>query len=152
MGAVASCGLQLYQFGYTISIPLFEGRLQEVKSARVHEISSTSVNLFATFSLQIFLHNYAGSWRPISFYDRVKYNSDGGMHTLCLLDIKVCWALLLLIHCIKSSSSQMNRNKFILAVILTAFSKLLPTTIQNYCFLSFVRFMNQTITPCRLGS
>lgn len=55
MGAVASCGLQLYQFGYTVSIPLFEG-----------------------------------SWRPSSFYDRIKYNNFGGMHTLCLLDIKVC--------------------------------------------------------------
>ena len=54
MGAVASCGLQLYQFGYTISIPLFEGE-----------------------------------WRPASFYDRIKHNKSGGMHTLCLLDIKV---------------------------------------------------------------
>lgn len=25
MGAVASCGLQLYNFGQTVSIPLFEG-------------------------------------------------------------------------------------------------------------------------------
>jgi diphthine methyl ester synthase len=54
MGAAASCGLQLYQYGYTVSIPLFEGE-----------------------------------WRPASFYDRIKYNSEGGMHTLCLLDIKV---------------------------------------------------------------
>lgn len=54
MAAVASCGLQLYQFGYTVSVPLFEGE-----------------------------------WRPDSFYDRIKYNSDGGMHTLCLLDIKM---------------------------------------------------------------
>lgn len=55
MGASASCGLQLYQFGYTVSIPLFEG-----------------------------------TWRPgNSFYDRIKYNTEGGMHTLCLLDIKV---------------------------------------------------------------
>jgi len=54
MGAAASCGLQLYQFGYTVSIPLFEG-----------------------------------SWRPGSFYDRIKYNKEGKMHTLCLLDIKV---------------------------------------------------------------
>ena len=30
-----------------------------------------------------------GTWRPVSFYDRVKYNREGGMHTLCLLDIKV---------------------------------------------------------------
>jgi diphthine synthase len=54
MGAAASCGLQLYQYGYTVSIPFFEE-----------------------------------NWRPSSFYDRIKYNQDGGMHTLCLLDIKV---------------------------------------------------------------
>lgn len=54
MGAVASCGLQLYSFGYTVSVPLFEGE-----------------------------------WRPDSFYGKIKYNRDGGMHTLCLLDIKV---------------------------------------------------------------
>ena len=54
MGAAASCGLQLYQYGYTISIPLFEG-----------------------------------DWKPDSFYNRIKYNMNGGMHTLCLLDIKV---------------------------------------------------------------
>lgn len=54
MGAAASCGLQLYQYGYTVSIPLFEGE-----------------------------------WKPDSFYGRIKYNKAGGMHTLCLLDIKV---------------------------------------------------------------
>lgn len=55
MGAAASCGLQLYQYGYTVSIPLFEG-----------------------------------DWKPDSFYERIRYNKAGGMHTLCLLDIKVC--------------------------------------------------------------
>lgn len=55
MGGVASCGLQLYKYGYTVSIPYFDG-----------------------------------PWRPSSFYDRIKYNKVGGMHTLCLLDIKVC--------------------------------------------------------------
>jgi diphthine methyl ester synthase len=54
MGASASCGLQLYQFGYCVSIPLFEG-----------------------------------TWRPDSFYNRIVYNKEGGMHTLALLDIKV---------------------------------------------------------------
>eukprot|EP00814_Leptocylindrus_danicus_P020819 CAMPEP_0116046496 /NCGR_PEP_ID=MMETSP0321-20121206/28310_1 /TAXON_ID=163516 /ORGANISM="Leptocylindrus danicus var. danicus, Strain B650" /LENGTH=143 /DNA_ID=CAMNT_0003528155 /DNA_START=99 /DNA_END=527 /DNA_ORIENTATION=- len=28
-------------------------------------------------------------WRPTSFYPKIKYNRAGGMHTLCLLDIKV---------------------------------------------------------------
>lgn len=54
MGAAASCGLQLYQFGYTVSIPWFED-----------------------------------GWKPSSYYERIDYNSKGGMHTLCLLDIKV---------------------------------------------------------------
>lgn len=54
MGAVASCGLPLYQYGYTVSIPFFEE-----------------------------------NWKPSSFYERIKYNADGGMHTLCLVDIKV---------------------------------------------------------------
>ncbi|KAL0584859.1 hypothetical protein ABG067_005303 [Albugo candida] len=54
MGAVASCGLQLYNYGQTISIPFF-----------------------------------TANWKPDSFYDKIKYNRNGGMHTLCLLDIKV---------------------------------------------------------------
>jgi len=54
MGAAGCCGLQLYTFGATISIPFFDG-----------------------------------NWRPTSFYPKIKYNRGGGMHTLCLLDIKV---------------------------------------------------------------
>lgn len=54
MGACASCGLPLYQYGYTVSIPFFED-----------------------------------NWKPDSFYERIKYNLNGGMHTLCLVDIKV---------------------------------------------------------------
>jgi diphthine synthase len=54
MGAVGCCGLQLYNFGHTVSIPFFED-----------------------------------NWRPTSFYPKIHYNRRGGMHTLCLLDIKV---------------------------------------------------------------
>lgn len=54
MGAAGACGLQLYSFGYTVSIPFFEE-----------------------------------NWKPTSFYSKIKYNRRGGMHTLCLLDIKV---------------------------------------------------------------
>jgi len=54
MGAAGSCGLQLYNFGHTVSIPYFDDK-----------------------------------WRPTSFYPKIKYNREGGMHTLCLLDIKV---------------------------------------------------------------
>lgn len=59
MGAVASSGLQLYQFGYTVSIPWFEG-----------------------------------DCKPSSYYERIQYNAKGGMHTLCLLDIKVKYLLI----------------------------------------------------------
>lgn len=54
MGAAGACGLQLYNFGQTVSIPFFDEK-----------------------------------WRPTSFYPKIKYNRLGGMHTLCLLDIKV---------------------------------------------------------------
>ncbi|RLN93102.1 hypothetical protein BBJ28_00026102, partial [Nothophytophthora sp. Chile5] len=54
MGAAGACGLQLYSFGQTVSIPFFREE-----------------------------------WRPDSFYEKIQYNRGGGMHTLCLLDIKV---------------------------------------------------------------
>jgi diphthine synthase len=54
MGAAGACGLQLYNYGQTVSIPFFDE-----------------------------------NWRPTSFYPKIKYNRKGGMHTLCLLDIKV---------------------------------------------------------------
>eukprot|EP00271_Cylindrocystis_brebissonii_P002408 TRINITY_DN13020_c0_g1_i2.p1 TRINITY_DN13020_c0_g1~~TRINITY_DN13020_c0_g1_i2.p1 ORF type:complete len:181 (-),score=22.41 TRINITY_DN13020_c0_g1_i2:53-595(-) len=54
MNAIGACGLQLYRFGETISIPFF-----------------------------------TDTWRPDSFYDKIKRNRSMGLHTLCLLDIRV---------------------------------------------------------------
>lgn len=54
MNAVGVCGLQLYCFGETISIPFF-----------------------------------TETWRPDSFYHKIKANKQLGLHTLCLLDIRV---------------------------------------------------------------
>lgn len=54
MNAVGACGLQLYNFGQTVSLVFF-----------------------------------TDTWKPDSFYDRIKENVDLGMHTLVLLDIKV---------------------------------------------------------------
>ena len=54
MNAIGCCGLQLYQYGQTVSIVFFQD-----------------------------------NWRPDSFYDKIKVNRDIGLHTLCLLDIKV---------------------------------------------------------------
>ncbi|XP_066503907.1 diphthine methyl ester synthase [Hoplias malabaricus] len=54
MSAVGCCGLQLYNFGETVSIVF-----------------------------------WTDNWRPESFYSKIKKNRDMGLHTLCLLDIKV---------------------------------------------------------------
>lgn len=32
---------------------------------------------------------WMGNWKPDSFYDKIKINAGNGLHTLCLLDIKV---------------------------------------------------------------
>ncbi|XP_031283122.1 probable diphthine methyl ester synthase isoform X3 [Pistacia vera] len=54
MNAVGICGLQLYRYGETVSIPFF-----------------------------------TETWRPDSFYEKIQGNRSLGLHTLCLLDIRV---------------------------------------------------------------
>ncbi|KAI6015574.1 Diphthine synthase isoform b [Pisolithus marmoratus] len=54
MNAVGACGLQLYNFGQTVSLVYF-----------------------------------TDTWKPDSFYDRIRENSGLGLHTPVLLDIKV---------------------------------------------------------------
>ena len=54
MSAIGSTGLQLYNFGQTVSMVFF-----------------------------------TKTWKPSSFYDRIKENHAIGLHTLILLDIKV---------------------------------------------------------------
>lgn len=54
LNAIGATGLQLYNFGQTVSMVFF-----------------------------------TDSWRPASFYDRVRENRAIGLHTLVLLDIKV---------------------------------------------------------------
>ncbi|XP_063796160.1 diphthine methyl ester synthase [Pseudophryne corroboree] len=54
LSAIGCCGLQLYNFGETVSIVF-----------------------------------WTNSWKPESFYDKIRRNRLSGMHTLCLLDIKV---------------------------------------------------------------
>ncbi|TXG52081.1 hypothetical protein EZV62_021250 [Acer yangbiense] len=54
MNAIGICGLQLYRYGETVSIPFF-----------------------------------TETWRPDSFYEKIQRNRSHGLHTLCLLDIRV---------------------------------------------------------------
>ncbi|TAQ91059.1 hypothetical protein B7494_g614 [Chlorociboria aeruginascens] len=54
LSAIGSAGLQLYNFGQTVSMVFF-----------------------------------TETWKPASFYDRIRENREIGLHTLILLDIKV---------------------------------------------------------------
>ncbi|XP_076028044.1 LOW QUALITY PROTEIN: diphthine methyl ester synthase [Genypterus blacodes] len=54
MNAVGCCGLQLYNFGETVSVVF-----------------------------------WTETWTPESFYDKICKNRKAGLHTLCLLDIKM---------------------------------------------------------------
>lgn len=54
MSGIGACGMQLYNFGQTVSMVFF-----------------------------------TDSWKPSSFYDRIKENRSVGLHTLVLVDIKV---------------------------------------------------------------
>ncbi|XP_077390323.1 diphthine methyl ester synthase isoform X2 [Festucalex cinctus] len=54
LNAVGCCGLQLYNFGETVSVVF-----------------------------------WTDAWRPESFYDKILQNRAAGLHTLCLLDLKV---------------------------------------------------------------
>ncbi|KAI9167078.1 Diphthine synthase-like protein [Paramyrothecium foliicola] len=54
LSGIGACGLQLYNFGQTVSMVFF-----------------------------------TDSWKPSSFYDRIRENRSIGLHTLVLVDIKV---------------------------------------------------------------
>ncbi|KAI9136368.1 tetrapyrrole methylase [Paraphysoderma sedebokerense] len=64
-------------------------QVQVIHNASImNAIGATGLQLYhfgATVSICFFDEN----WRPDSFYDKVKKNRDLGLHTLCLLDIKV---------------------------------------------------------------
>ncbi|KAJ1643378.1 diphthine synthase [Coemansia asiatica] len=54
----------------------------------MNAVGSTGLQLYS-FGQTISMVFFTDSWRPDSFYDRIKENAKIGLHTLCLLDIKV---------------------------------------------------------------
>ncbi|KAJ2783742.1 diphthine synthase [Coemansia interrupta] len=54
----------------------------------MNAVGATGLQLYS-FGQTISLVFFTDSWRPDSFYDRIKENANIGLHTLCLLDIKV---------------------------------------------------------------
>ena len=72
MNAIGCTGLQLYRFGHTISIVFFTGK-----------------NPFLGSHFEYNLQKKKDTWQPDSFYEHIVNNKAKGLHTLCLLDIKV---------------------------------------------------------------
>lgn len=73
---------------------LLRARALGIPSRVIHNASI--MNAVGACGLQLYNFGQAVSlvfftetWKPDSFYDRIKENADLGMHTLVLLDIKV---------------------------------------------------------------
>lgn len=54
----------------------------------MNAVSACGMQLY-TFGTSVSICFFEGDRRPGSFYEHIKINRDAGMHTLCLLDIKV---------------------------------------------------------------
>ncbi|KAJ2726581.1 diphthine synthase [Coemansia sp. Benny D115] len=54
----------------------------------MNAIGATGLQLYS-FGQTVSMVFFTDNWRPESFYDRIKENAAIGLHTLCLLDIKV---------------------------------------------------------------
>ena len=54
----------------------------------MNAVACTGLQLYH-FGETVSIVFFTDTWRPDSFYDRVKVNRQNGQHTLCLLDIKV---------------------------------------------------------------
>ena len=85
MNAVASCGLQLYRFGETVSIPFWQDgwRPDSWYDAR-SVLGNTSQQAFHFDGIA-----WSESGLSTSSEDKILKNKKAGLHTLCLLDIKV---------------------------------------------------------------
>lgn len=55
----------------------------------MNAVGATGLQLY-TFGQTVSIPYFTEEWKPMrSFYDKIKYNRAGNLHTLCLLDIKV---------------------------------------------------------------
>eukprot|EP01095_Lingulamoeba_sp_RSL-Kostka_P012171 TRINITY_DN477_c3_g1_i1.p2 TRINITY_DN477_c3_g1~~TRINITY_DN477_c3_g1_i1.p2 ORF type:complete len:318 (+),score=137.12 TRINITY_DN477_c3_g1_i1:52-1005(+) len=54
----------------------------------INAVSACGLQLYK-FGEVVSIVFFTDSWKPDSFYDKIKSNLDNGLHTLCLLDIKV---------------------------------------------------------------
>lgn len=117
MNAVGATGLQLYRFGEAVSIVFFTGEAGSggwawpalLGGSNAHPLARLAASVLAPGAEHCPLPAWrassrahlpaapvgplppalADTWRPDSFYDRIAANRRAGLHTLCLLDIKV---------------------------------------------------------------
>eukprot|EP01130_Rhizamoeba_saxonica_P004185 TRINITY_DN1719_c0_g2_i1.p1 TRINITY_DN1719_c0_g2~~TRINITY_DN1719_c0_g2_i1.p1 ORF type:complete len:272 (-),score=62.84 TRINITY_DN1719_c0_g2_i1:132-947(-) len=54
----------------------------------MNAVGATGLQLYS-FGQTVSIVFFTDTWKPDSFYDKIKKNRDIGLHTLCLLDIKV---------------------------------------------------------------
>ena len=64
-------------------------RTQIVHNASILNAAGACGLKLYNFGQTVSLVFFTETWKPDSFYDRIKENADLGMHTLVLLDIKV---------------------------------------------------------------
>ena len=67
----------------------FGCKVQVIHNASIMGAAGSSGLQLYSFGQTVSICFFDGNWRPTSFYPKVQYNRKGGMHTLCLLDIKV---------------------------------------------------------------
>ena len=60
----------------------------EADGAFRRQVAACGLQLYR-FGQAVSLCFFTATWRPDSFYDRVACNRREGLHTLCLLDIRV---------------------------------------------------------------
>eukprot|EP00658_Telonema_sp_P-2_P043217 TRINITY_DN3115_c0_g1_i4.p2 TRINITY_DN3115_c0_g1~~TRINITY_DN3115_c0_g1_i4.p2 ORF type:complete len:331 (+),score=94.10 TRINITY_DN3115_c0_g1_i4:93-1085(+) len=64
-------------------------QVQVVHNASIMNAAGCSGLQLYRFGETVSIPWFQGTWKPDSFYDRIKSNTDADLHTLCLLDIKV---------------------------------------------------------------
>lgn len=81
-------------FATTHSELVIRGRELGVEVRVVHNASIQSVfgscGLFSySFGRTVTIPFFTATWKPLSFYENILGNLESGLHTLCLLDIKI---------------------------------------------------------------
>lgn len=71
--------------------------MQVVHNASImNAIGATGLQLYL-FGQAVSIPFWTDTWKPTSFYDKIKINADNGFHTLCLLGTYYVYISILII-------------------------------------------------------